>query len=146
MIDVSGDGYNNRGRPVERARDAAVAAGITINGLPIVNDRPNPWGGSPPRDLNLYFEQRVVGGPGAFIVIAEDYTAFASAILSKLLLEMNCATRLPSSCRRPNRPPIYDASLRLKPSYRRATIPAADRTPACQASDGYSNPGRLPRS
>jgi hypothetical protein len=88
VIDISGDGYNNRGRPVERARDAAVAAGITINGLPIVNDRPNPWGGSPPRDLDLYFEQRVIGGPGAFIVVAEDYTAFASAILSKLLLEI----------------------------------------------------------
>jgi Protein of unknown function (DUF1194) len=88
VIDVSGDGYNNRGRPVELARDDAVAAGITINGLPIVNDRPNPWGGSPPRDLDLYYEQRVIGGPGAFIVVAEDYTSFASAILSKLLLEI----------------------------------------------------------
>jgi Protein of unknown function (DUF1194) len=88
VIDVSGDGYNNRGRRVELARDEAVAAGITINGLPIVNDRPNPWGGSPPKDLDLYFEERVIGGPGAFIVVAEDYTAFASAILSKLLLEI----------------------------------------------------------
>jgi hypothetical protein len=48
VIDISGDGHNNRGRPVEWARDEAVAAGITINGLPIVNDRPNPWGGRPP--------------------------------------------------------------------------------------------------
>ena len=88
VIDVSGDGYNNRGRPVEHARDDAVAAGITINGLPIVNDRPNPWGGSPPHDLDLYYEQRVIGGPGAFIVVADDYTSFASAILSKLLLEI----------------------------------------------------------
>jgi hypothetical protein len=88
VIDISGDGYNNRGRPVELARDDAVAAGITINGLPIVNERPNPWGGRPPRDLDLYFEDRVIGGPGAFIVVAEDYTAFASAILSKLLLEI----------------------------------------------------------
>jgi hypothetical protein len=88
VIDISGDGYNNRGRPVEWARDEAVAAGITINGLPIVNDRPNPWGGRPPADLDLYFEERVIGGPGAFIIVAEDYTAFASAILSKLLLEI----------------------------------------------------------
>jgi Protein of unknown function (DUF1194) len=88
VIDISGDGYNNRGRPVERARDDAVAAGITINGLPIVNDRPNPWGGSPPKDLDLYFEERVIGGPGAFLIVAEDYTSFASAILSKLLLEI----------------------------------------------------------
>jgi Protein of unknown function (DUF1194) len=88
VIDISGDGYNNRGRPVEHARDDAVAAGITINGLPIVNDRPNPWGGLPPRDLDRYFEDQVIGGPGAFIVVAKDYSAFASAILSKLLLEI----------------------------------------------------------
>ena len=88
VIDVSGDGYNNRGRPVELARDEAVAAGLTINGLPIVNDRLNPWGGRPPVDLDLYFERHVIGGPGAFIIVAEDYTAFASAIMSKLLLEI----------------------------------------------------------
>jgi hypothetical protein len=88
VIDISGDGHNNRGRPVEHARDEAVATGITINGLPIVNDRPNPWGGRPPINLDLYYEQRVIGGPGAFMVVAEDYTAFASAILSKLLLEI----------------------------------------------------------
>jgi hypothetical protein len=92
VIDISGDGYNNRGRSLERAREAALAAGITINGLPIVNDRPNPWGGAPPRDLDRYYEERVIGGPGAFIVVAEDYTAFASAILSKLLLEIAGAT------------------------------------------------------
>lgn len=92
VIDISGDGYNNRGRRLELARDEAVAAGITINGLPIVNDRPNPWGGSPPKDLDLYYEERVIGGPGAFIVVAKDYTAFASAILSKLLLEIAGAT------------------------------------------------------
>jgi Protein of unknown function (DUF1194) len=95
VIDISGDGYNNRGRPVERARDEAVAAGITINGLPIVNDRPNPWGGRPPIDLDGYYEQKVIGGPGAFIVVAKDYTAFASAILSKLLLEIAGATPPP---------------------------------------------------
>jgi len=88
VIDISGDGYNNRGRPVESARDDAVAAGLTINGLPIVNERTNPWGGPPAVNLDLYYEERVIGGPGAFIVVAEDYTAFASAVLSKLLLEI----------------------------------------------------------
>jgi hypothetical protein len=88
VIDISGDGYNNRGRAVELARDEAVAAGITINGLPIVNDRPNPWGGNPPVGLEHYFEERVIGGPGAFMIVADDYTAFASAIFSKLLLEI----------------------------------------------------------
>ncbi|HYZ26088.1 MAG TPA: DUF1194 domain-containing protein [Geminicoccaceae bacterium] len=103
VVDISGDGYNNRGRPVEWARDEAVAAGITINGLPIVNDRPNPWGGRPPADLDIYFEERVIGGPGAFVVVAEDYTSFASAILSKLLLEiageMPAARRLAAAVR-----------------------------------------------
>jgi hypothetical protein len=88
VIDISGDGHNNRGRPVEWARDDAVAAGVTINGLPIVNDRPNPWGGRPPQGLDLYYEERVIGGQGAFMIVAEDYTSFASAILSKLLLEI----------------------------------------------------------
>jgi hypothetical protein len=88
VIDISGDGHNNRGRPVEWARDDAVAAGITINGLPIVNDRPNPWGGRPPAGLDVYYEEQVIGGPGAFMIVAEDYTSFASAILSKLLLEI----------------------------------------------------------
>jgi hypothetical protein len=73
---------------VQLARDDAVADGITINGLPIVNERPNPWGGRPPADLDRYYEQLVIGGPGAFIVVAEDYTDFAAAILSKLLLEI----------------------------------------------------------
>ena len=97
VIDISGDGHNNRGRPAEQARDEAVAAGITINGLPIVNDRPNPWGGRPPIGLDVYYEHRVIGGPGAFMVVAEDYTVFAEAILSKLLLEI--AGDLPPSRR-----------------------------------------------
>lgn len=89
VIDVSGDGVNNRGRPVEWARDAAVAAGITINGLPILNDRPNPWGGAPPVDLDRYYRDHVIGGPAAFLVPAISFDAFADAILSKLLLEIS---------------------------------------------------------
>ena len=89
VIDVSGDGENNRGRPVEEARDAAVARGITINGLPILNDRPNPWGGAAPNDLEGYYRDHVIGGPGAFLVPARDFDAFADAILSKLLLEVS---------------------------------------------------------
>jgi Protein of unknown function (DUF1194) len=88
VIDISGDGYNNGGRRAEWARDQAVAAGITINGLPILADRPNPWGGTPPADLDRYFEERVIGGPGAFLMVAEDFTAFARAIMKKLLIEI----------------------------------------------------------
>ncbi|WP_448187648.1 DUF1194 domain-containing protein [Azospirillum sp. sgz301742] len=88
VIDVSGDGPNNSGPPLLPVRDALVAKGITINGLPIVNDRPNPWGGEPPRDLDQYYRNNVIGGPGAFIVVADGFDAFAQAILTKLLLEI----------------------------------------------------------
>jgi len=87
VIDISGDGRNNSGRPAEAARDAAVAAGITINGLPILNDRPN-FGRPPERDVDQYYEQHVIGGPGAFLIVATDFKAFADAILSKLIKEI----------------------------------------------------------
>ncbi|UEM18629.1 DUF1194 domain-containing protein [Skermanella mucosa] len=88
VIDISGDGVNNRGRPPSLARDEAVAAGITINGLPILNDRPNPWGGPAPIDLDRYYEENVIGGPGAFYIAARDFDDFAAAILSKLIREI----------------------------------------------------------
>jgi hypothetical protein len=90
VIDISGDGPNNRGRPLEEARAAALALGITINGLPILNDRPQPWAGPTPRQMNLdrYYAEQVIGGPGSFIVVAEDFTAFKEAILTKLILEI----------------------------------------------------------
>lgn len=89
VIDVSGDGYNNRGRQVEVARDDAVAAGITINGLPILNDRPSPGGGWPAATkLDDYYRRHVIGGPGAFIVPAKGFEDFARAILTKLVLEI----------------------------------------------------------
>jgi len=88
VIDISGDGPNNNGPPIDWSRDEALARGITINGLPIVNNRPNPWGGEAPRDLDTYYRDRVIGGPGAFIVVAQDFGAFAEAILNKLLLEI----------------------------------------------------------
>jgi hypothetical protein len=91
-IDVSGDGYNNIGRDVTEARDEAVAAGITINGLPIINDRPNPFGRPAVVDLDKYFENYVIGGPGAFVVVAKDFNSFASAILQKLILEISNLT------------------------------------------------------
>jgi Protein of unknown function (DUF1194) len=88
VIDISGDGVNNRGRPPVLARDQAVAAGITINGLPILNDRPNPWGGAAPIDLDRYYEENVIGGPGAFYIAARDFDDFSAAILSKLIREI----------------------------------------------------------
>jgi hypothetical protein len=88
VIDISGDGTNNSGRPVDLARDEAVARGIVINGLPILNDRPNPFGGVPPVDLDLYYERNVIGGAGAFQIPAKDFHAFGSAIIAKLIREI----------------------------------------------------------
>jgi hypothetical protein len=86
VIDVSGDGSNNRGRSVTLARDEAVAAGIAINGLPILALEP---------DLDRYYYDSVIGGPGAFVVAASNYETFADAILKKLITEI--ASRCPMS-------------------------------------------------
>jgi len=88
VIDISGDGSNNNGRSVVLARDEAVARGIVINGLPIVNERPTMWGGMPERGLDGYYERNVIGGPGSFIVVADGFEKFADAILQKLILEI----------------------------------------------------------
>jgi len=87
VVDVSGDGPNNNGPPAEGERDRLVAEGVTINGLPIVNDRPN-FGVQPGRDLEPYYRDSVIGGPGAFLVVAEDFEAFGAAIRRKLVLEI----------------------------------------------------------
>jgi hypothetical protein len=91
IIDVSGDGTNNSGRPVTDARDAAVAQGVTINGLAIVNDKPNPgyaFHTQPPGGLPEWYRQNVVGGPGAFLRVVEDFHSFADAMTNKLVSEI----------------------------------------------------------
>ena len=90
VIDISGDGPNNRGRPLALARAEALAQGIVINGLPILNDRPQPWTLPTPIEFGLdrYYAEQVIGGPGSFTVVAEDFTAFREAVLTKLILEI----------------------------------------------------------
>jgi hypothetical protein len=91
VIDVSGDGTNNSGRPVNAARDAAIAQGVTINGLVILSDVPlptNPMHTHPPGGLTAYYESNVVGGPGAFVVEAESFEAFGQLLVSKLVKEI----------------------------------------------------------
>ena len=88
VIDISGDGPNNTGPRVNYVRDGAVGQDITINGLPIVNDRPQPFGVPQIDDLDIYYETCVIGGPGAFIVVAENFHDFGSAIRRKLILEI----------------------------------------------------------
>jgi hypothetical protein len=88
VIDVSGDGPNNFSRLVDEVRDEVLKQRITINGLPIINDR----GGIGSRynlpDLDLYYRGCVIGGPGAFIVVAKNFHDFARAIRRKLVLEI----------------------------------------------------------
>ena len=90
-IDVSGDGTNNSGRDVTLARDEAVAKGVTINGLAILSDRPLPWNPehtNPPGGLPNYFRNNVIGGPGAFVIAAENFESFGQAIVKKLIAEI----------------------------------------------------------
>ena len=86
VIDVSGDGANDAGRTVTLARDEALARGITINGLPIMLKWPDgPWD---IEDLDLYFRDCVIGGPGAFLVPVREKTQFVEAIKAKLVREI----------------------------------------------------------
>ncbi len=80
VIDISGDGANNIGREPIDARDEAVKLGIRINGLPILTVEP---------DLDVYYRQNVIGGPGAFVIPARNYDQFADAILRKLIAEIS---------------------------------------------------------
>jgi len=88
VIDISGDGPNNDGEPIWVARDRAAALGVVINGLPIINDRPNRWGFPTSPDLDKYYEACVISGPGSFVVVAEDFSKFGEAVRRKLLLEI----------------------------------------------------------
>jgi len=92
VIDISGDGPNNTGRLVTSARDAAVRQGVVINGLPIINDRLQPSGRPQIKDLDKYYRACVIGGLGAFIVVAHDFNDFARAVRRKLIFEIVDAT------------------------------------------------------
>lgn len=87
VIDVSGDGVNNSGPPADHQRDAAIAEGITINGLPIINDRPT-FGRLPPVPLDDYYRENVIGGNGHFMIVAEDFESFGVAVKRKLIREI----------------------------------------------------------
>ncbi len=88
VIDVAGDGPNNFGKFVDDARDAVLAQRITINGLPIVNDHGGPGSRYNIEDLDQYYRGCVIGGPGAFLVVAKSFEDFSRAIRKKLVLEI----------------------------------------------------------
>ncbi len=90
-IDISGDGTNNSGPEVTQARDEAVAQGVTINGLVIFSETPLSWNPdhtNPPGGLDQYYRNNVIGGPGAFVLAAQNFNSFGEAIIRKLIAEV----------------------------------------------------------
>jgi hypothetical protein len=105
VIDVSGDGANNNGPLVELVRDEVVAEGITINGLPIMLKRPN-FSTMDIVELDVYYEDCVIGGPGAFVIPVKEREKFVEAIRTKLVLEIASHTPrvVPVAARQPRIP------------------------------------------
>lgn len=100
VVDVSGDGANNQGPPVDLVRDSMISQGVTINGLPLMTR-----GGMPSvfdiNDLDVYYTNCVIGGPGAFMIPVNDWSQFPEAIRRKLVLEL--ASDTPGE---PSAPPV----------------------------------------
>jgi len=97
VIDVSGDGTSNQGRPVNDARDAATGAGVTINGLAIFNRTAAAQNGylamhtNPPGGIDKYYRDNVIGGFGAFVIRIDDFASFEQAMIEKLVTEISAA-------------------------------------------------------
>ncbi|WP_163271251.1 DUF1194 domain-containing protein [Chelativorans alearense] len=112
VLDISGDGPNNQGPPVAGARDNLVAAGITINGLPLMtNDGLTT--AYDVENLDVYYSECVIGGPGAFMIPVNDWSHFPEAVRRKLVIELAGTT--PRSLRPPVVPaqaaPSYDCMI-----------------------------------
>ncbi len=88
VLDISGDGSNNDGALVTDMRHEALKERIVINGLPIMNDRPNPFGFPSEEDLDKYYLACVTGGPRSFVEIARNFEDFPRAVRKKLLQEV----------------------------------------------------------
>ncbi|MBZ9895284.1 MULTISPECIES: DUF1194 domain-containing protein [unclassified Mesorhizobium] len=104
VIDISGDGPNNQGAPVDIIRDEVVKQGIVINGLPLMT-RGGFTSAYDVNDLDRYYSDCVIGGPGAFMVPVNDWTQFPEAIRRKLVLEL-AGPASPRSVDQANRPPV----------------------------------------
>ncbi len=90
VIDISGDGRTNDGPPAELARDKLVEQGIVINGLPVMMNRTN-FGRPPDLTLDKYYEDNVIGGPGSFLIVADNFEQFGRAVRNKLVREVSSA-------------------------------------------------------
>ena len=91
VVDVSGDGANNQGQPVTLARDRLLARGTVINGLALMISRPGVYEFFHLANLEEYFEDCVIGGPGSFVERITDVSQFAPAIRRKMILEIAAA-------------------------------------------------------
>jgi len=113
VIDISGDGPNNQGIAVTAARDDLLADGIVINGLPIMIKRGNPGGYFHLEELDIYYEDCVIGGFGSFIITVNDKTRFKEAIRRKLILEIAGIEPdvVPAAWRAPGSPPRIDCMV-----------------------------------
>jgi hypothetical protein len=106
VIDVSGDGSNNTGAPVTIMRDQVLAAGITINGLPIMLSRGTATGPAVP-NLDLYYEDCVIGGPGSFVIAIKAREQFKEATRNKLVQEIAAVPAKPLILPVQARPRVY---------------------------------------
>ena len=136
VIDISGDGPTNRGRPVAEVRDEMVARGIVINGLPIVTDEygTGDWGdyyGA----LDQYYRHCVIGGQGSFIQPAKGFQEFAAAMRHKLVLEISDAAAPGGIVKVATR----DQGPAARPDARNPLRPA--KPPAQDCSDGNGRNG-----
>jgi hypothetical protein len=113
VIDISGDGPNNSGEPVTVAREAALAKGITINGLPVMVKAANP--ATDIEQLDLYYEDCVIGGPGSFMVAIKERARFKEAIRTKLIMEVADSAAVvvatPAQAREPRVPCLVGEQL-----------------------------------
>lgn len=113
VIDISGDGPNNMGGRVTEARDSVLKQGIVINGLPIMIKSGNPGGFFHLAELDIYYEDCVIGGWGSFMITVNDMDRFPEAIRRKLILEIASAAPrvVPATFARPHREPRIDCMV-----------------------------------
>jgi len=110
VIDISGDGPNNQGRPVLEAREATLAQGIVINGLPLMTKDALSalWGID---DLDVYYQRCVIGGPGAFVIPVRDWAQFADAVRRKLVQEIATVSPFAEQVIKVQAAPPYDCMI-----------------------------------
>ncbi len=88
VVDISGDGINNSGRDIAQARQEALDQGIILNGLAVLDRTPPPAGLGQMQPLDEYYQERVIGGPGAFLMVAEGFESFEQAVRRKVIREV----------------------------------------------------------